>query len=177
MIKDSDESKVKIEEPPKLTVKAKRGRKKANAIGEQKIKKCKRFVDLTEYEKVVNMLKWLDISEDTAKNITCGEYEIKLKDFVNLTPHNLRDSFDNIDISSISNYVSERGFTYLGIIKEIKQELNLFKCNNCKKQTDNQCIACDACNFWYHYKCVGLDEQKAEKLGKKSWFCDGCQDI
>jgi hypothetical protein len=34
-------------------------------------------------------------------------------------------------------------------------------------------IGCDMCQYWYHYKCVGITED-SDILRDSQWFCDGC---
>ncbi|CAC5424940.1 unnamed protein product [Mytilus coruscus] len=45
-------------------------------------------------------------------------------------------------------------------------------CPNCEKAVQTEGIACDNCNNWYHYECVGLTEDNINSFQKLEFPCD-----
>lgn len=44
-------------------------------------------------------------------------------------------------------------------------------CRKCFKPDNMQMVACDKCLKWYHFVCVGVDQD----VSKRDWKCDLCQ--
>ena len=47
-------------------------------------------------------------------------------------------------------------------------------CPHCRKKVENDGVACDLCNQWYHRKCV-LSNLKLEQIKGLNWFCNACK--
>ena len=57
----------------------------------------------------------------------------------------------------------------------------IFCCGSCEnilkdkpKVYKNFCVACDICDVWCHYKCVGIPREK-EINNDDAWFCSTCE--
>lgn len=44
----------------------------------------------------------------------------------------------------------------------------------CRTNASKEMILCDECHEWYHFKCVGMDEEAA--AGDDAWQCGYCMD-
>lgn len=59
---------------------------------------------------------------------------------------------------------------------------DVYLCHTCKAacewdpaETENESIACDKCNCWFHYKCAKLKgTEEFLKKANSTWFCTGC---
>ncbi|CAG2235289.1 CPS40 [Mytilus edulis] len=49
-------------------------------------------------------------------------------------------------------------------------------CPNCEQTVQTEGIACDSCNNWFHYKCVGLTEDHINSYQQLEYHCDQCND-
>ncbi|CAG2226098.1 unnamed protein product [Mytilus edulis] len=49
-------------------------------------------------------------------------------------------------------------------------------CPNCEQAVQTEGIACDSCNNWFHYKCVGLTEDHINSIQQLEYHCDQCND-
>ncbi|CAG2254970.1 unnamed protein product [Mytilus edulis] len=49
-------------------------------------------------------------------------------------------------------------------------------CPNCEQAVQTEGIACDSCNNWFHYKCVGLTEDHINSFQQLEYHCDQCND-
>ena len=53
----------------------------------------------------------------------------------------------------------------------------LYFCPLCDTLADAGTIACEQCDEWFHFKCVGLQDKEIEKIGDSiPYVCDACSD-
>ena len=72
------------------------------------------------------------------------------------------------------NILSEQMERALALLQpqQDKEKCPPMGCKISSKSRNITWIACDACNQWYHVKCVGLTAKKAKSLS--SWNCGLC---
>jgi hypothetical protein len=54
---------------------------------------------------------------------------------------------------------------------------NLYPCKKCRNECVVDCIQCDECDEWFHYKCARLTEEEFTRLGSntlRDFFCSRC---
>jgi hypothetical protein len=61
------------------------------------------------------------------------------------------------------------------LLPENSDSKKIYYCPICKKVCEYvpPTVACDACDNWYHWRCVGLKKNP----GKKVWYCPPCLDL
>ncbi|CAG2215473.1 unnamed protein product [Mytilus edulis] len=60
---------------------------------------------------------------------------------------------------------------------EDQQNENSYKCPICREESENNTIACDECNEWFHYTCLKLTEMEIRKIDPDiPYICDLCND-
>lgn len=47
-------------------------------------------------------------------------------------------------------------------------------CGICNFVCEEQSIQCNLCNIWYHYLCVGLNDESVVTIGESDWHCPMC---
>ena len=50
-------------------------------------------------------------------------------------------------------------------------EKQLSSCGLCDRSDDDDMVQCDVCDVWFHYECVNVDEQ----IANKDWMCSKCK--
>ncbi|XP_077983622.1 uncharacterized protein LOC144438466 [Glandiceps talaboti] len=53
-----------------------------------------------------------------------------------------------------------------------KRRKGLYPCGTCNRPVTTNAVACDRCDIWSHFKCVGLTGE--ENVLCKDWFCSSC---
>ncbi len=49
-----------------------------------------------------------------------------------------------------------------------------FPCAICGEECVERCVACDGCDEWHHYLCLGLTGEE-EELKENTWYCEDCR--
>ncbi|XP_071149211.1 uncharacterized protein [Mytilus edulis] len=58
-----------------------------------------------------------------------------------------------------------------------QQNENSYKCPICREESENNTIACEECNEWFHYTCLKLTEMEIRKIDPDiPYICDLCND-
>ena len=58
----------------------------------------------------------------------------------------------------------------LKTILQLKEIRTIWTCGDLHTQKSLDCVCCESCLCWYHYKCVGL----VTKPKMKNWYCRQC---
>ena len=123
---------------------------------EKKNTKLTPYLSLPKKDQSIQQFKWL-----TGKAPKRGK---KLA-FADVDWRNISDalSSDQVDTSLLSDYCDEEVIEALNESIEKKEDTD-FKCGICYKSM-KQCIKCDGCQLWYHFKCIRVSDKKPkEKL-------------
>ena len=58
----------------------------------------------------------------------------------------------------------------------------IFYCGSCQNLLKDKakvykdfCMACDICDAWFHYKCVGIPREK--EVNNDAWLCSTCEKL
>ena len=53
---------------------------------------------------------------------------------------------------------------------------NVYICSVCKKYVNNNCIYCEICSHWLHFKCCKISKSQILKLSSSNepFFCFKC---
>ena len=110
---------------------------------------------------------------------------IAIKDQKQNYPEKLPAKSDktNSTILTVSQPEQTQGLKRKSSDHQTKTKLTLFYCGHCEnilknkpKKYDEFCVACDLCDIWYHYKCVGIAKSKVINEDD-TWICPKCQKI
>ncbi|CAC5391717.1 unnamed protein product [Mytilus coruscus] len=58
---------------------------------------------------------------------------------------------------------------------QMQDDINICLCPICKEESQENTIACDECNEWYHYSCLRLSTMEVNKMDPDTpYICDLC---
>ena len=96
--------------------------------------------------------------------------EINNRIQISLTSENIRKQ-DNIDIGEEINTNKEiLSIKYIDIDQDRQYE-----CPICQQQANRNTIACEECDGWFHFECLGLTSKDIKKIEENApYICKAC---
>lgn len=67
---------------------------------------------------------------------------------------------ESIDLSSIKKFFTEDGWVTLQETLKFKKTLDVWPCKICQLPCEDNCIRCDMCLEWLHFKCTKVPARK-----------------
>ena len=69
------------------------------------------------------------------------------------------------DFIDIEKFLDKDG--YIAVLRLYQKKLKVSTCQNCEEVCILDCICCDSCQYWFHYKCQKVSDYMINKA--KSW--------
>ena len=115
---------------------------------------------ICEYNDVNNILSNNQtISADMLNNFDLSDKFIENTFEINV----LKQYFDMLAWEKVLNLYNDK-----------IEKSTYYYCKFCIKLCLNNCICCNACNFWFHWKCANVSHYHSS--GKsKNWYCRECK--
>ena len=137
-----------------------------------------KFTDRSTPSKIALILKWLAFSIDKIQDILSRKTVVEANEIPVI--ENISEAFadDNINTNLIKNYLTSEALKKLEkTVTEIKLK-NVFHCGNCNGLLKSDCVRCDLCLIWFHFKCAFETVQsplyKAAVIDGNDWYCTNC---
>ena len=77
---------------------------------------------------------------------------------------------ENVNVARLRPYFSEDAWLLVNQVMQALRQNPKWFCDVCKAAVEDDCVSCDSCLNWYHFRCVAL--KNAPKA--KYWFCRVC---
>ena len=131
--------------------------------------------------------KFLNSSGNNIVNNTNNNEIIKISETVSSSKNDIQTSSINIKFPDTT--VKRKAKCVNNNKKKIKATKQGFTpdpvyiCPICQKNIphiaenfEENSIGCEICNMWFHFKCVGITDEKMIPMESDSWFCKNCRD-
>ena len=116
------------------------------------------------------ILKWL-VDDAVAEKVIQTDCLIEEEE-VECRPERVQNSIldDNVDVCLIRKYFTNDAWKVVQDVLQLKEINTTWTCQICNSEVSLDCVCCESCLCWYHYKCVGL----VTKPKMKNWYCRQC---
>ena len=116
------------------------------------------------------MLCWF-ASRDTAEAALYGRRRLTEED-ITMSAKSGACLDDHVCLNELQKYCEPQAWEAVQRVAELLKVEGVWYCAMCTVSlVDDDCVACESCLQWYHFKCVTLTKAPSAKV----WFCKGCK--